>query len=1380
MENFSKKLEIHKSVSTFPSPSDQHHHQKSIKNQLMQSPSRRKRLKSVDSNANNESEIEKQMEKVQTVVPYGSHISSSKQKSMLPVKKSLLLSATTSGNEVRSSETQRSSSNSPPKHKIGGNLTSTIQSMKRNSVCTDVNHLAASHKTAPSKKTLTNSILLTDAQDVPSKRHAVLHKSSHHERTSKLFNISGTLVALSHTFKMSTCKVYFAKFFLDEGSPHPCSRHHKIAPKEGSAKADMQSILLLVLVDARCQSWRALLKCGFRYAVHHTEHVILLKNSARVEALKVSKSTTLTQLSAGPAALPATIMGSGGCQTELNSKVSDHSIEPSHESLNMFLSKEGWFVFKGIITKTINSNLGLYELDGGCAFLSLTYLFGFVDEIEPQCDACDGQGSLRPGMRVVVQRPHVAKLPSGAILITCCGRSLFTIVQLKSAAKDSIATSEGVSGAAGEAMSSSLSDAAPISTSKNTTSAAEDQCSKSKSRKIEVPSAVLDAVIHHSLYGFYWLLWLSDLEHEMCRVLCKLGIPQHVVRRRVVVAGRARSPLSRLLQSWHDRVSPARVERNFAEEFCVPRHSECVAVRGLAQKFSAPFEIIDASSLQEKEKEALFSFGDSAVRKQWGTESDSVYWEPTVIPLRSIHINDDDDDENGLLEGQSDGPREQRKSPSWTTDAVVLCRLLVSPIGDLMVHLEENSSAFRDPKSGRSCLSSVNEGNSTMNAENGTETLFCCHLEIVGRKREINVSMPGKIVALFNPVYVIETFNVRTDSPHDASSSQRTVFKRYLMVRETDLVEVCDAPETSGTNVSKFCCCSSAASSSADVASLQYRSKDASKLLMEKGRTKEYLFRISNKYNRVILNRQAMNKFASDDLMVCCRAFIEQKNEFCNEEAFIQNLDPVSNPKDKQQPVYLCFRGSHQLMHIASISDVCEVSVNVPAAAGIFTRRGSLRWLPSLTHNFGGEASCLDFPENGVISSVSHSYVKDEISVSDILKGAFLSNCALNVVGVVRDRYHMTPTFASEMMNISEDCDHNDVGVPGCKTIRFQLEDNSRPDVVRRICVYLKLKNALVVGKYPLGLLEGATIKISGVKRCRSSSNSVYLLADPVSVIQVLSLPSLPRASPRVNNDEKDLDRAKLVLLHKVCNDLSGLYAAPPTVNNSAASQPSAAKTCDSVFELHSVLRNNQECKNVTGIKDSLVSRPSYRIVRVVASVSRLLKISLSLQCPGCGTEVSAVSGTCPYVGCYSQDAPTLSAFARVVVENGFAEAFVIIKKLELIHRLLDIPTWAWKSLVSVITQHKLTVTYLPTATADLGYIDPLSLLDNGLNCDKSNKRLSLLRTCTEIIHNYCSAGNLYRPLTFYLRPFKPCVDYGAQAKQGVPFYCLELTKVNH
>jgi hypothetical protein len=140
-----------------------------------------------------------------------------------------------------------------------------------------------------------------------------------------------------------------------------------------------------------------------------------------------------------------------------------------------------------------------------------------------------------------------------------------------------------------------------------------------------------------------------------------------------------------------------------------------------------------------------------------------------------------------------------------------------------------------------------------------------------------------------------------------------------------------------------------------------------------------------------------------------------------------------------------------------------------------------------------------------------------------------------------------------------------------------------------------------------------------------------------------------------------------------------------------------------------------------------------------------------------------------------------LSAFARVVVENGFAEAYVIIKKLELIHRLLDIPTWAWKSLVGVITQHKLAVTYLPTASADLGYIDPLSLLGYDIiNCDKSSKRLSLLRTCTEIIHNYCSAGNLYRPLMFYLRPFKPCLDNGAQAKQSIPFYCLELAKVNH
>ncbi|KAF2357925.1 hypothetical protein FHG87_011315 [Trinorchestia longiramus] len=1267
--------------------------------------------------------------------------------------------------------------NEGPEEHVGGKL-------KQNS-CSEVKGGASTNSQSVKEKL---NVELKDSQKKASDDStSSKSKSSCQPPTQKQHNcytMSGTLVALSHTFWLSTGKMYLAQFYLDNDCPHPLLELKNAGHEGGPVNIDPHTVIVMVCLDATCASWRAQLQLGVRFSISGVEACLMWRGDARIAALAVIPSSILRRVDPVPAMSPS---ANSGCNCPQEQTEASSATGASNETscLDKFLKDGKWVTYEGVVSKVRNINLGLYELDGGLIILALSHLMAVVDEGKYWRNACGGGDveGLAVGCWVSVQRPHLAKLPSGTLLLTCCGRTMVTVEQKKSEART------------------------------------------------DVMSAVLDAVIRHSLPGYHWLVWLADLETLMCDLLVLLGLPPHVVKRHTVRDGSPTSPLSRLLQGWSDRVSLAALPRRLVEEFCAPKHTDCAATRGITQKFVAPFNILTAAAVEDKEREKLVC--EDSNSDKLSLDSKVRYWRSIITPL-GLLPNDCDatsgkqstaevDSENKpqCKDTSSRSARESEVTTNeeeWMTDSVILCRLQVTSSGELIVALQDERPKLEMTRDERmpeniSAIPSMVKWEDKLESEqsllgSGHNSLFksvttqqppvnpglqstyksveLCdkssdqsaprtsyHLVVVGVKSHIDPSMAGKIVALFNPILVTEVFEVFRN-PILKNSGYRTVYKRYLMVRAKDILKIYDDFEGQEQDFTDATVNQSQRDHQHSGEKEQNSSVQASCEGMRGSKEDtEYLITVSGKLNRVVPVHAIRRNILNKHVMFLCKARVLQKNKYHNDNVLPhEKFGPVSDPKN-QQVSYLRFEGPQQLPYFCYLSDTCGMRARVSSNSTFFSKSISHHWLPAPTASWTAAAECMIVPENAFISDISHTYAKDEISVSDACRGSFISGCLLTVVGMVKERFHMTTLYEIEKMNLSEECDMNDIGVPGCKTIRLLLIDDDNDDpTISQIYVYLSLKSKMFVGKYPRGLIEGTRVRISDVSMMKSASTKTsYISAKQWSVIQVLSLPPLSFSS-RDRVDEGQNITAKFKFLFEITKELgSVIHNLSLLANPMTLSLMQASCETEENDKVHSFLRNIPAGPGLHIIKEPCAPRSSYRSARVLASVQRLVKLRLYFQCPDCNTEIS--TSTCSYAGCHSRRDPILTAFAKLIVEDSLSQANVIIKNENFLQILLGIPKSKWKTLISTLTELRLPLTYIPMTNSKFGYVEPeLDCLDN------TGGRDSVLQVCTQIVHNYVSTGALYQPLLLTLRVLKPCADYAARSKEGISYYCLYLSHV--
>ena len=654
----------------------------------------------------------------------------------------------------------------------------------------------------------------------------------------------------------------------------------------------------------------------------------------------------------------------------------------------------------------------------------------------------------------------------------------------------------------------------------------------------------------------------------------------------------------------------------------------------------------------------------------------------------------------------------------------------------------ENNSAGKPPKdavqSGDNATSVINRTGSPSDA-----LINYWNLPIViADQNDEKYQYENNHVALFNPVFVRETFNVIDNI---AGNTSQDITKFYLMVNATDVFDVQENPIMLSDN---------------------NESLRNSMVSMEG--CDFYKINITSKSNLLIKNSSLKRIFRcgstsqGDNIpfMWICAARVTQiptghlRYLFSDKSVYFQPNESVVNPLDESPPLFVCLEGKQFMTTYPQLSQVCEFIIRVPSGSNVPTTTSHF-WLQTVQSLTGGNCNCMTFPPSATVHSIRHTKVNDRLSVTEVTSDKDISSQTMcTVVGKIKERYHMTPAFDSQKDAPNLLGEIPAVGIPAYKTIRLLLEDD-RSTVVgsaEEVAVYLSLKDNLLVGKYYLALLPGATVCLVGVqKRISRTNRLVYLEGKPFTLIKILTIPDARKQTNYLNEDDVDTikkykDTAPLKFVFQVAN-------------------------CTSCPQNASV--NLENCSPCSTVKVAHTHRNP--IFQTFGIITRINKINLSLQCASCRSEVSQ-SGTCTYVGCYAAPKSVLTGFASFSIEDGGCRAIIIVKRLEIIRILLQISTNAWKDLTDVIVENSCELIYIPTTRSENDYMDPISLIQHNFN-PVNHRKQAICRGLTSVIHNYCCSQNVRRKVLLLLRNFKPSTEYSKKQEVSM-FYCLDFEDI--
>lgn len=755
------------------------------------------------------------------------------------------------------------------------------------------------------------------------------------------------------------------------------------------------------------------------------------------------------------------------------------------------------------------------------------------------------------------------------------------------------------------------------------------------------------------------------------------------------------------------------------------------------QECEVPFELVTLEELQNLEEEAVVAGSGSSVT------DNGCYWQSYVT------------------------------SPATAGDAVLLCTLNAAVDGALSASLTRKN-LIPSPLSNKNCkISSTNEPTSeeliSNNRENilhfsqsilceaasnirtnmdsaepkpprddgnamDTDAMTSVPVVVVGQDpRCAGSSIIGKCVALLNPILVKEVFNVATDE-----RQSKSIKKHYLVVHVEDILLADHIGEESCRRDTEL----------------------HSNLLQ--GGNDHYELQISFKSNLLVTNVKNMERkegnAGCEEFMFVCKARIQKNNlssmKVLEQKACLSksnSIEPnfVTNPVEQSDFTFVRLQGNSCIRNYWSLSQMCRVTMSVPA--GTLPRMISHRWLLPLSPLVDKcNYNCLTFPKSSIAHNVSLSHIRDDISVIQILQNSIPMSKYLTVVGKIRHRYHMTPIYKSELRDTNNE--HKDyVGVPGSKTIRLLLQERPRSTInAVEITAYISLKNNYLTGKFPLGLIPGATVRLIGVvKRSSRTNNHPYLEGNAFTTVEIVSVPDVTTTLCRPKTDAESLakckDAAPLLFLFQVCVDTSVHNPLP---------ERSANRPCELLFSKYAKMS----------------------VFKTFAKIERINKICISLNCESCNS-AKLSSGSCAYVGCYDDSPAVITAFARISVEDSGCRASIIFKSEQLLKELLKIPSNIWQQIVTFVKEFNCEMIYIPKHSSDGEFVDPATLLDNLKFETQNRKNIEMSRSLTGIFHNYSCSWDVYRTVLLLLRPLKPSSEYSCK-QEVTSFYCLDLENI--
>ena len=464
----------------------------------------------------------------------------------------------------------------------------------------------------------------------------------------------------------------------------------------------------------------------------------------------------------------------------------------------------------------------------------------------------------------------------------------------------------------------------------------------------------------------------------------------------------------------------------------------------------------------------------------------------------------------------------------------------------------------------------------------------------------------------------------------------------------------------------------------------------------------------------------------------------EIKNQFyfvC--KAFIERIDEHRNnqfSKHDRSDYIVKFKGNEQISLYNKIWEGCEMIVEVKSIPP-FTILENFSKLTPLLLNQTEFGACVAWPSNATINSISEKTRRDTLRyshLSAILSVDTMKAVPLTVFARIKERHHSRPTYDSQKVDLNDVCDEAGVGIPGCKLIKLLLEDVCMPSVTATL--YLSLKENSLVSKYVLGLIPGTEVVLTSLTKFMSrSSGKMYLKSSSSSTCHVISVCGSGNNAMR---DGEGIDRSKSPFL-----SLIAVYT---------------------VYEK----QKSPDCRISQKLFQTFSTLNAGHIFKTLGSIQIVEKIIFSLECASCNTQMH--SSSCPYVGCSSTLPPQVSILAKFTIGQCDEAVNVITKSKEVIRLILQISKPVWQEMLHVISSKGIVIKFFPYNEEET------PLPDQESSDDEYSANVALLVESLDLL---CNSESLFRPLSWWLRPFKKKAR--CEEQDDVPtFFCLEADEV--